>query len=127
MNSESEEGVIEEVVWIKSEEEPNDDPDHSHDPPDDRNLLCLVCNTHVRGTVYHLKRHMQRRHGGAQAKLEPATCNVCDKTFANRYCLGRHVKIHTGRKTYQCPTCEKHFNDKGNLNQHERIHSGEKR
>lgn len=57
----------------------------------------------------------------------PYSCNVCTKSFTNKYGLTRHLRTHVDANKYKCLTCGRFFNDKSNLIQHERIHTGEKR
>lgn len=96
--NEEESGTIEQVVWIKVEED--DGKDEAKDQQNESTLYS--CHTY--------------------------SCNICIKTFTSRYSLTRHLRIHVdGGVKYECSTCGKSFNDKSNLIQHERIHTGEKR
>lgn len=104
MNTENE-ATIEQIVWIKEENDVIDVKDSSDDD-DVEEKLPIVVNSSLYPTY---------------------PCNICSKTFTNKYSLTRHVKIHVNPDKYECSTCGKCFNDKSNLNQHERIHTGEKR
>lgn len=110
-----EEGIIEEVVWIKTEEDKDDVITVIDSPEGNETNLgtqYIMCN----GGPPYVKREQNL-----------LCCSVCDKTFTNRYCLTRHLRIHIDERVYECHTCEKRFNDKSNLIQHVRIHSGERR
>jgi hypothetical protein len=37
------------------------------------------------------------------------TCNYCNRSFARKYDVARHKRIHTGSKPYACPCCPRAF------------------
>ncbi|KAI8058699.1 uncharacterized protein B0P05DRAFT_446009, partial [Gilbertella persicaria] len=37
------------------------------------------------------------------------SCKYCSRSFARRYDVTRHSRIHTGAKPYICPCCSKGF------------------
>ncbi|XP_039608575.1 zinc finger protein OZF-like [Polypterus senegalus] len=53
-------------------------------------------------------------------------CLECGKQFTQKSDLNKHIKIHTGDKTYCCHECGKSFSRRSNLQSHKRIHTGEK-
>ncbi|KAI9345777.1 hypothetical protein BD770DRAFT_293374, partial [Pilaira anomala] len=37
------------------------------------------------------------------------SCHYCSRSFARKYDVSRHQRIHTGSKPYVCPCCSKGF------------------
>ena len=56
-------------------------------------------------------------------------CNVCNKSFAFKTGLSRHIKVvHEGIKKYECETCNKVFAQSEHLNSHQSaVHEGIKK
>ena len=57
--------------------------------------------------------------------LDPALCEICSKTFANRYILRAHMKSHD-EKTDICDVCSKAFSNKHTLKAHILTHTQQK-
>uniref|UniRef100_I3JDF2 C2H2-type domain-containing protein n=1 Tax=Oreochromis niloticus TaxID=8128 RepID=I3JDF2_ORENI len=57
---------------------------------------------------------------------ESLSCNLCGKSFKNKYKMSQHHRIHTGEKPYSCETCGKKFSLSSKLKSHKTIHTGEK-
>ncbi|KAG8232552.1 hypothetical protein J437_LFUL012902, partial [Ladona fulva] len=60
-------------------------------------------------------------------------CDLCGRSFSERYCLARHIHAHhvascdnADKRAFPCSVCYKSFTRKANLKKHMRIHSGEK-
>ena len=45
-------------------------------------------------------------------------CDVCDKVFANRSVLYRHMKTVHHARNYACDVCSKAFKQKGHVKEH---------
>ena len=48
--------------------------------------------------------------------MEPHHCRFCEKVFASKSELTKHMKIQTGEKPHECSYCDKHI----------KVHTGEK-
>ena len=56
----------------------------------------------------------------------PHMCDVCNKTFAKREHLTKHLRIHkSDNKRYSCEFCQKAFRDRYELVRHTRRHTGD--
>eukprot|EP01083_Nonionella_stella_P087898 244731_1 len=54
---------------------------------------------------------------------KPFSCDVCQKTFNQKYTLKLHMFIHSGTKPFSCDICQKTFNQKYYLQVHMITHS----
>ena len=58
--------------------------------------------------------------------VRPHVCDVCNKTFAKREHLTKHLRIHkSDNKRYSCEYCQKAFRDRYELVRHTRRHTGD--
>ncbi|XP_057658850.1 zinc finger protein 845-like isoform X1 [Diorhabda carinulata] len=57
---------------------------------------------------------------------KPFKCDMCLKTFSQKYKMKIHSRIHTGEKKFKCEICSKTFSHKVSLNSHMCNHTGEK-
>ena len=62
---------------------------------------------------------------------KPFACTQCEKTFAQKAHLDKHIKSHlsnsdrhTCEKPFSCDLCGQAFSNKGNLKRHELNHTG---
>ena len=53
-------------------------------------------------------------------------CSVCAKTFARRYSLDRHMRMHNDIRPFPCDECGLRFRQRYQLTAHARLHTGDK-
>ena len=64
-----------------------------------------------------------KRHMLYHSGEKPFGCDYCKKRFFENNALIRHLKRHAGEKRYACDQCDKRFSVKCNLNRHILTHS----
>ena len=53
-------------------------------------------------------------------------CNICDRQYANRANLNRHLKKHNDKFTFECKKCTQYFSTQDALNEHQKTRHGSK-
>ncbi|XP_077496552.1 uncharacterized protein LOC144107434 [Amblyomma americanum] len=85
-----------------------------------RRYRCDICSktyAHINNLKAHQPVHTSER---------PYTCRLCPAAFARRFTLRTHVlDTHNAAGLHACDHCEKKFAFKSNLERHLRVHSGE--
>ncbi|PWA32315.1 hypothetical protein CCH79_00012065 [Gambusia affinis] len=54
-------------------------------------------------------------------------CELCDRSFSEKWALNNHMKLHNGEKPYKCiwPSCHYAFLNLSAMKDHYRTHTGE--
>ncbi|XP_053324340.1 zinc finger protein 407 [Spea bombifrons] len=97
-----------------------------------RHLGMREYKCHVCGMAFvmkkHLNTHLLGKHGIGTPKERKFSCNLCDRSFRERWALNNHMKLHTGEKPFKCtwPTCHYSFLTASAMKDHYRTHTGEK-
>ena len=59
-------------------------------------------------------------------KEKPIKCKICNKGFARKDYLTKHLRYHTGEKPHKCNICLKSFKQRSGLTSHiKKIHQKE--
>uniref|UniRef100_A0A8C5EKQ2 C2H2-type domain-containing protein n=1 Tax=Gouania willdenowi TaxID=441366 RepID=A0A8C5EKQ2_GOUWI len=76
----------------------------------------------------HLSTHLLGKHGIGQRKERKFECELCDRSFSEKWALNNHMKLHSGEKPYKCawPSCHYAFLNLSAMKDHYRTHTGEK-
>ncbi|XP_034467283.1 zinc finger protein 407 [Hippoglossus hippoglossus] len=76
----------------------------------------------------HLSTHLLGKHGVGQPKERKFECELCERTFSEKWALNNHRKLHSGEKPYKCgwPSCHYAFLNLSAMKDHYRTHTGEK-
>ncbi|XP_039618266.1 zinc finger protein 22-like [Polypterus senegalus] len=62
-----------------------------------------------------------QKHMRVHTGMKTYICNDCEMAS-----LQKHMRVHTGEKPYCCNECGKQFSEMGSLQRHMRVHTGEK-
>ncbi|XP_052757198.1 zinc finger protein 37-like isoform X4 [Galleria mellonella] len=78
---------------------------------------CETC-----GREYYLKYHLLIHIRSVHLQERNQECSICHSRFFSKYCLSRHMVIHSGEKKFLCGVCGKGYVRKKNLKDHMRQH-----
>ncbi|KAL7732224.1 hypothetical protein ACLKA6_018463 [Drosophila palustris] len=83
-----------------------------------RNFVCPYCGV-GRTTKQELDKHIL-----THTKEKKYMCDQCDHTSHNKQCMTKHIKVvHMKIRDYLCQYCQKSFASKYHLNTHEKLHT----
>uniref|UniRef100_A0A3Q0S5F0 Zinc finger protein 407 n=1 Tax=Amphilophus citrinellus TaxID=61819 RepID=A0A3Q0S5F0_AMPCI len=87
-----------------------------------REYKCDICWAFV--MKKHLSTHLLGKHGVGQRK-EKFECELCDRSFSEKWALNNHMKLHSGEKPYKCawPSCHYAFLNLSAMKDHYRTHT----
>ncbi|GFS56444.1 zinc finger protein [Nephila pilipes] len=71
-------------------------------------------------------KYQLKNHLVTHLLIKPYTCTICNRQYVHEDQLKLHLRNHLENKQYQCSICEKCFSCRDNLNSHFCIHSGKK-
>ncbi|XP_051879922.1 zinc finger protein 407 isoform X1 [Pristis pectinata] len=97
-----------------------------------RHLGVREYKCHICGWAFvmkkHLSTHLLGKHGIGTPKERKFVCEICDRTFTEKWALTNHKKLHMGQKPFKCPwlTCHYSFLTASAMRDHFRTHTGEK-
>ncbi|XP_046975291.1 putative zinc finger protein 840 [Vanessa cardui] len=81
-------------------------------------FTCDTCNC-VFKTRHSLNMHVVKNH------TQNIACEICKKTFSERYHLKKHMATHSQERNFVCPLCKKCYRYEKTLKQHLKIHNPE--
>ncbi|XP_059470355.1 zinc finger protein 11-like isoform X2 [Neocloeon triangulifer] len=87
-------------------------------------LECALCGANLTST-WAMRCHIKKSHLGVHQRELLHTCDHCEKQFATKSQLRRHIMQHTGEKPFHCATCNAEFRSSTACKIHMRIHTGE--
>ena len=96
---------------------------------------CEQCGKHFKSlkkVEAHSKKHLQVEEKSCKDNsktVDRALCNVCSKSFANKYILKSHMQTHSEEtetvELVSCNICKKSFRNKYNLKYHKKSHDAD--
>nr|XP_026489394.1 zinc finger protein 98-like [Vanessa tameamea] len=78
---------------------------------------CETC-----GREYDLKYQLLVHIRSVHMQERNHECGICHSRFFSKYCLSRHMVIHTGDKNFKCEICGKAYARSKNLKEHIKSH-----
>uniref|UniRef100_A0A8C4N2G9 C2H2-type domain-containing protein n=1 Tax=Eptatretus burgeri TaxID=7764 RepID=A0A8C4N2G9_EPTBU len=95
------------------------------------NLCEYYCSVCGNGFIMkkHMLKHMLKKHGLGTKKERCFSCDICSRSFTEKWALRGHRKLHLGHKPFPCtwPQCHYSFLSRYALRDHMNTHTGEKK
>uniref|UniRef100_UPI00358FF3F2 zinc finger protein 407 isoform X3 n=1 Tax=Myxine glutinosa TaxID=7769 RepID=UPI00358FF3F2 len=95
------------------------------------NLCEYYCSVCGNGFIMkkHMLKHMLKKHGLGTKKERCFSCDICSRSFAEKWALRGHRRLHLGHKPFPCtwPQCHYSFLSRYALRNHMNTHTGEKK
>ena len=78
---------------------------------------CSLCDASFKKNS--LKKHMSTVHEEKKREGNRPMCNICEKSFSNKFVLQKHKEeVHEKKIIGRCPTCDKGFSYRASLRIH---------
>lgn len=101
---------------------PSEHESHEKEHEGEARFKCKRCEAKFI-TKESAREHLLSAHSADEKLFH---CQMCFKTFKNRYQLVLHTRSHTGEKPFECPVCHRCFSMSSNLQKHLDTHSTDK-
>ena len=79
-----------------------------------KEFQCDHCNK-----AFMVKSDLSNHMNGIHSKKKKCRCNICDRSFTQKYKLNTHVQLYSEEKQFKCDQCDKGFTQKCNLVTHQ--------
>ncbi|XP_077288851.1 uncharacterized protein LOC143913121 [Arctopsyche grandis] len=130
LNVKTEKVLLEDLIW-EDESDVDSLPNVCNDEANDLKSSTLEKSVSEE-THLGVKSHKRDVHLNVGTNMrsctveKPYKCDICLKSFDQKYPLIVHMRSHTGEKPYKCNICSKSFAAKSSLGVHMKLHMGEK-
>lgn len=81
------------------------------------------CTCEICGKTYRISQDLIRHIRDVHDLVKNYTCDICQRSFANKGTRDDHRRIHTGERPYKCEHCPKTFKTFNSIYVHKRVHA----
>lgn len=85
---------------------------------------CITCKRDFNARK-HYRSHMERIHKSEGERPRIHECDICRKTFKDKFVLNTHKKTHFSIKAHKCPMCDYACNNFTYMKQHVMNHTNQ--